>query len=62
MWKVEQILENARNDKKGDIETYKYYITLLKQSDVVLNNKKYYSALRELTEILGMEDLNVNNK
>ncbi len=55
MWKVEQILANARYDKKGDYEIYAIYIYYLKNSDVADDMKAYEQAKKELKEILEVE-------
>ena len=55
MWKVEQILANARYEKKCDYSIYAYYLDLLKNSDVVNDAKAYEQAKKELKQILEVE-------
>lgn len=52
MWKVEQLLEMAKREDKGDYEILAYYISLLKNSDYT----DYDKALKELKEILEVEN------
>ena len=55
MWQVNQVLENARKEEKGDYKILAYYISLLKNSDYT----DYDAALKELKDILmpkGEED------
>ena len=55
MWKVEQILANARDEKKCDYSIYAIYIDYLKNSDVVNDMKAFEQAKKELKEILEVE-------
>ena len=55
MWKVEQILANAKYEKKCDYSIYAYYIDLLKNSDVANDMKAFEKAKKELKEILEVE-------
>lgn len=48
MWKVEQLLEMAKREDKGDYEILAYYISLLKNSDYT----DYDKSLKELKDIL----------
>ena len=55
MWKVEQILANAKYEKKNDYSIYAIYIDCLKNSDVADDMKAYEKAKTELKEILEVE-------
>ena len=55
MWKVEQILANAKYEKKCDYRIYAYYLDLLKNSDVANESKAFEQAKKELKEILEAE-------
>ena len=55
MWKVEQILANAKYEKKNDYSIYAIYIDYLKNSDVAYDSKAYEQAKKELKEILEVE-------
>ena len=55
MWKADQVLANARYDKKGDYSIYAYYLDLLKNSDVANDSKAFEKAKNELKEILEVE-------
>lgn len=51
--KIEQILQNAKGERKGDIKIYAYYLEMLARSEAI--NKPYdeYKALVEkLKEIM----------
>lgn len=54
MWKAQQILENARREDKTK-ENYRFYVLLLKQSDVADDYEKYEEAKAQLKEILEEE-------
>ena len=47
MWKVEQILANARYEKKCDYSIYAIYIDYLKNSDVAGDSKAYEQAKKQ---------------
>lgn len=54
MWKVEQIIENAKKeDKKA--ENLRFYLCLLKFSDVADDYEKYEDAKENLRKILEEE-------
>ena len=55
MWKVEQILANARYEKKCDYSIYAIYIDYLKNSDVVNDMNAFETAKKEVKEILEVE-------
>lgn len=55
MWKVEQILANARYEKKKDYSIYARYIDYLKNSDVADYMKAFEKAKKELKQILEVE-------
>jgi len=54
-WKVEQILANAKYEKKCDYSIYAIYIDYLKNSDVGNDMKAYEQAKTELKGILEVE-------
>ena len=56
MWKVEQILANAKYEKKNDYSIYAIYIDCLKDSDVADDMKAFEQAKKELKEILEVEN------
>lgn len=55
MWKVEQILANARYERKGDYSIYARYIDHLKNSDLANNSKALEKVKKELKQILEVE-------
>ncbi len=55
MWKVEQILANAKYENKKDYSIYAIYIDFLKNSDVADDMKAYEQAKKELKQILEVE-------
>ena len=63
MWKAEQILANARYEKKKDYSIYAYYLDYLKNSDVAYDSKTFEKAKKELKEILEVKnERNVQQK
>ena len=56
MWKADQVLANAKYEKKGDYSIYAYYIDLLKNNGVVNDAKAYEKAKKKLKEILEVEN------
>lgn len=56
MWKVDQVLANAKYERKGDYSIYAIYIDYLKNSDVADDMKAYEKAKKELKEILEVEN------
>ena len=56
MWKVSQIMANAKYERKGDYSIYAYYIDLLKNSNVANDGNAYEQAKKELKEILEVEN------
>jgi len=55
MWKADQVLANAKYEKKGDYSIYAIYIDYLKNSNVAGDMKAYEKAKKELKEILEVE-------
>ena len=56
MWKVDQVLANAKYERKGDYSIYAIYIDYLKNSDVADDRKAFEKAKKELKEILEVEN------
>ena len=56
MWKADQVLANARYEKKNDYSIYAIYIDYLKNSDVADDMKAFEQAKKDLKEILEVEN------
>lgn len=54
MWKVQQIIENARREDKTK-ENYRFYVLLLKKSDVAGDYEKYEEAKAQLRQIFEQD-------
>ena len=55
MWKADQVLANAKYERKGDYSIYAYYLDLLKNSDVADDMKAFEKAKKELKGISEVE-------
>ena len=56
MWKADQVLANARYEKKCDYSIYAIYIDYLKNSDVVNDRNAFEKAKKELKGIFEVEN------
>lgn len=54
-WKYEQIIENAKRERKGDISIYRYYIQLLRRCPDLRTYEDLRRALDEIKKILDVE-------